>query len=114
MTVKIEISVLWPNSPLTIEMKQNQTFFHGKHSNLISFFIGCEMLNHFNYFCKRKQKQVKWKIKQGMTKSPKIFSYLLSIAVFQWLLKFISWWGLIQKWIITVLEKKWPSLDFTL
>ena len=33
-----------------MEMKQNQTFFHGKYSNLTSFFLGCKILKYFNDF----------------------------------------------------------------
>ena len=33
-----------------MEMKQNQTFFHGTYSNLTSFFIGGKILKYFNDF----------------------------------------------------------------
>ena len=32
------------------EIKQNPIFSHGTHSNVISFFIGCKILNYFNGF----------------------------------------------------------------
>ena len=34
----------------TMEMKQNQTFFHGTYLNLTSFFTGRKMLKYFNDF----------------------------------------------------------------
>ena len=37
-----------------------------------------------------------------MCKSDSIFPCLQSSALFTWLLKFISWWVLSQKWMITV------------
>ena len=36
-----------------MEMKQNQTFFHGTYSNLTLFFIGRKMLKHLNDFYHR-------------------------------------------------------------
>ena len=44
--------VLWLNWTQTMEVKQNQTFFFGANSNLISFFIGCKILKCFNDFYK--------------------------------------------------------------
>ena len=34
----------------TMEMKQNQTFFHGTYLNLTSFFIGRKILKYLNDF----------------------------------------------------------------
>ena len=34
----------------TMEMKQNQTFFHGSYSNLTLFFVGHKLLKYFNDF----------------------------------------------------------------
>ena len=43
-------SVLWPHWTQTIEMKQNQTFFHEKYSNLTLFFVGHKILKYLNDF----------------------------------------------------------------
>ena len=49
MTFKIKISlVLWLKWTQTMEMKQNQTYFHGTYSNMTSFFIGWKILKYFN------------------------------------------------------------------
>ena len=34
----------------TMEMKQNEAFFHGTYSDLTSFFIGCKILKFINDF----------------------------------------------------------------
>ena len=49
-----------------MEIKQNQTFFHGTYSNLTLFFIDRKILNistmciigTFQFHCKSEQKQV--------------------------------------------------------
>ena len=65
------------------------------------------------FHCKSEHKQVKWsKIKQDMCKSDSIFPYLESSSLFKWLLKFISWQGLSQKWMITGSRQKCPSFNF--
>ena len=43
-------SVLWPKWAHTMEMKRNQTFFHGTYSNLTLVFIGCKILKYFSDF----------------------------------------------------------------
>ena len=43
-------SVLWPHWTQTIEMKQNQTFFHETNSNLTLFFVGHKILKYLNDF----------------------------------------------------------------
>ena len=44
-------SVLWLQLTQTMEMKQNQIFFHGTYSNRTWFFTGHEILKYFNDFC---------------------------------------------------------------
>ena len=44
------ISVLWLKWTQAMEMKQNQTFFHGTYSNLTSIFTGRQILKYFNNF----------------------------------------------------------------
>ena len=52
----------------------------------------------FQSHFKSEQNQVKWnKIMWDMWKSDSIFSYLQSSALLQWLLKFVSWQGLLLK-----------------
>ena len=91
-------SVLWLKWTQTMEMKQNQTFFHVAYSNLTSFFIGHKILKYFidfgifQLYWKSEHKQVKWnEIKWDMYKSDSIIPYLQCGALFKWLLKFISW-----------------------
>ena len=60
-----------------MKVKQNQTFFHGTYSNLISLFISHKILKYFQFHCKNEHKQVKGnKFKQGMCKADSIFPYL--------------------------------------
>ena len=68
-----------------MEMKQDETFFHGTHSNLTLFFIGRKILKYFNdsmigtfqFHCKSGHKQVKLsKISQDLCKSDCVFPYL--------------------------------------
>ena len=61
----------------------------------------------FQFYGKSEHKQVKRnKIKQDMCKSDSSFSYLQGSTLFKWLLVFISWQGLSQKWLKNVPEKK--------
>ena len=58
------------------------------------------IISIFRFYCKSEHKQVQRnKIKQDMCKSDNIFPYLQISTLFKWLLKFISWWGLSQKWM---------------
>ena len=74
-----------------MEMKQNQQFFHGTHSNLTSFFIGHKIIKYFNDFVigifqfhyKSEHKQVNWNKIKRETKSDCIFPYLQSITLFK-------------------------------
>ena len=45
-----------------------------------------------------------------MCKFDIIFPYLQGIIVSKWLLKFISWWGLSQKWMTIIAEDKFHHL----
>ena len=71
-----------------MEMKQNQTFFHGTYSNLALFFIGCKILKHFNDFYNWlfSISFQKWpqtiKVTRDMCKSDSIFPYLRSCTLF--------------------------------
>ena len=51
--------------------------------------------------------------KSDICKSENIFHNLQYITIFEWLLKFISWWGLSQI-RITVAEEKCSSFNFIL
>ena len=56
------------------------------------------------YHCKNDHKKAKWnKMVQDTCKSDSVFHYLQISTLFKWILKFISWSGLSQKWIIIVL-----------
>ena len=103
-------SVLWLNWTQTMEMKQNETLFHGVYSNLASFLIGRKNLKYFNGFynwylsisLQNWAQTSKMKnIVRNMCKSDSILPNLECIVVFEWFLIFISWKGLSQKWIIT-------------
>ena len=51
MTFKIEIAQFYGyKETQTMEIKQNQTFFHRTYSNLTSFFIARKILKYFNDF----------------------------------------------------------------
>ena len=64
-------------------------------------------------FRKGVQKQVKWnETEQYMCKSDSIFPYLQRVTLFKWLLKFLSWQGLSEKWMMTVPKEKSPSFNF--
>ena len=92
--------------------------FHWTYSSLASFLIGRKILTHFNAFyiwhffqihCESEHKQVTWnRTKQYICKSNSIFPYLQSSTLFKWVLKFISWYGLSQKWMTTVGKEKCP------
>ena len=45
-----DFSVFWLKWTQTMEMKQNQTFFHGTYSNLTSFIFCQKLLKYFNNF----------------------------------------------------------------
>ena len=69
-----------------MEMKQNQTFFHGTYLNLISFLIDPKILKYFNDFHNwqlaislQKWAQTKIKIKRDICKSD-TFSLICKIA----------------------------------
>ena len=104
-------SVLWLNWTQTMEMKQNKTLFLGVYSNLTSFLIGRKNLKYFNGFYNwylsislqnwAQTSKIKI-IVRNMCKSDSILPNLECIMIFEWFLKFISWKGLSQKWIITV------------
>ena len=106
----LNFSVFWLKWTQTMKVKQNETFFHETYSNLTLFLIHCKTLKHFKEFCnwhrsisQQKGAQVKWnEIRWNMCKTDSICPFLQSITVFQWHLKFISWWVLSQTWMITV------------
>ena len=88
-------SVLWLKWTQTMEMKQNQTFFHETYSNLALFSLVIKYQHISITFIigtsSKVKYQVKWnKITQDMWKSDCIF-YLQSSTLLKWLLKFISW-----------------------
>ena len=67
----------------------------------------------FNFITKAQHREVKGnKIRWEMCKSGSIFPYLKSSTLFKWLLKFISWYCLSKKWMVTVPEEKCPSFNF--
>ena len=75
-------SNLWLKWTQTIEIKQNQTVFHGIYSNLVLLFIGRKMLKYsmtfiigtFQSQCKSEHNQIKWnKITRDMCKTDSIF-----------------------------------------
>ena len=71
----------------------------------MTFIIGI-----FPFLYKSEHKQLKWnKIKLDTCKSESIFTFLQISALFKWLLKFVAWWGLSRKWMITVPKEKCPS-----
>ena len=74
----------------------------------MAFIIGI-----FQFHCKSEHKKVKWnKIKQGIWKSDSIFPYLQRGALSKRYLKFISWKGLSQEWMMIVPKEKSPSFNF--
>ena len=72
----------------------------------MTFIIGT-----FQIHSKNERKQVK-RSKDHMGDVQTVsFFYLQSGTLFKWLFKFISWYGLSQKRMITVPGKKCPSFD---
>ena len=76
---KRNFSVLLLQLNQTMEMKQDQIFFHGTYSNIsVTFTIGI-----FQFHCKIEYKQVKGKeIKGDMCKSDSTFPYLQRATLF--------------------------------
>ena len=83
-------SVLWLQWSQTMEIKQNQTYFHGAFSSLTSFFIAHKILKYFSGFyswhlfilLQKWAQTVKLnEIKRYMCKSDSIFLYLWHIIV---------------------------------
>ena len=81
-----------------MEMKQNQTIFHGTYPYLTSFFIDRKILKYFKDFklgtfqfhCKSEHKQIKRnKITRDMCESDIIIAYLQSSTLFKRNLEFI-------------------------
>ena len=111
-------SVFWLKKIWTMEMKQNQTFSIGHiqvwhHFSLVARYLHTLMPFIFDIFfqihCKSEHKQVTWnRTKQYICKSNSIFPYLQSSTLLKWVLKFISWYGLSQKWMTTVGKEKCP------
>ena len=77
-----------------MNIKQNQTFFHGIYLNPTSFFIGCKILKYLNdliigtfqLYCKNEHKQVKCnKITQDMEVCPNLIVFFLIYKVVHYL-----------------------------
>ena len=104
-------SVLWLKWTQIMEMKKNQIFFHETHSDLASFFICCKILKCLNDFYNwhvsislHKWAQIskaKWN-KAGYVQIWQYFPLFTTPYTIKWLFKFASWYGLSQKWMLTV------------
>ena len=122
MTLKIKISQFydvsepkqWKWNKIILFSIGNVQIWH--HFSLVTKYEYISMTfdnGIFQFHCKSEQKQIKWNdTKQDISKSDSIFPYLQRRMLFKWLLKFISWQGLSQKWMIAVPKEKSTSFNF--
>ena len=108
------MTLKWLQWAQTMEMKQNQTFFHGIYSNLTWIFIGHKILKYFNDF-QNQHFSVLWlqwaqtvKMKQNQTFFHGTYSNLTWFFIGHKILKYFNDF---DNWYLSISLQKWAQLS---